>query len=189
MLEHQALPGQEGIHLAWQRHSMEIQLSGLSEPRVELAPCTHAWHWTWCLPSSKARRLHAVKGGFSKSSIPGWPVPLPLYLRCLAGRSLSDSLIKEARDVTGMLWPQLSGGREGMVTLNCNPSSRMTCSQALGGRPNGLVPSVYALALPPLMGGCLHLGLTPLLGERDWGGGTLLPPPLSRKGHSPVIWN
>lgn len=25
---------------------------------------------------------------------------------------------------------------------------------------------------PPLMGGCLHLGPTPLLGERDWGGAT-----------------
>lgn len=69
------------------------------------------------------------------------------YLRGLAGGSLSDSMIKEARDLIGMLWAQLSGGREGTVNLNCNPSSRMTCSQALGGRHDGLMPSVCALAL------------------------------------------
>lgn len=58
------------------------------------------------------------------------------------------------------------------MTLNCKPSSRMTCSQALGGRPDGWVPRVCTLALPPPMGGsCLHLGPTPLLGERDMGGG------------------
>lgn len=75
----------------------------------------------------------------------------------------------------GMLWSQLSGGWKGTVTLNCNPSSRMTCSQASGGRPDGRVPSVCALALPPAMGGCLHLGPTPLLGERDWGGHAATP--------------
>lgn len=87
----------------------------------------------------------------------------------LACGSLSDySCIKEARDLIGMLWPHFSGGREDMATFNCNPSSGMTCSQALEGRPDGRVPNVCALTLPPSYGGvCLHLGPTPLLGERD----------------------
>lgn len=71
----------------------------------------------------------------------------------------------------GMLWSQLSGGWEGTVTLNCNPSSRMTCSQASGGRPDGRVPSVCALALPPPMGGLPSSGPHSPAGREELGGG------------------
>lgn len=112
--------------------SRESQLSGESEPRVELAPAHTPGIGPGALPSSKAGRLSYTRyrGGFSRSSIPGRPIPLLWYLRGLAGGSLPDSLIKEARGLIGMLWAQPSGGREGTVTSNCNPSSRMTCSQA-----------------------------------------------------------
>lgn len=71
----------------------------------------------------------------------------------------------------GMLWSQLSGGWEGTVTLNCNPSSRMTCSQASGGRPDGRVPNVCTLALPPPMGGLPSSGPHSPAGREGRGGG------------------
>lgn len=71
-----------------------------------------------------------------------------------------------------MRWPQLSGGRARRVTLNCNPSSRTTCSQAFRGRPNGLVPSVCALALPPSYGGLPSSGPHSPAGREGLGGGT-----------------